>query len=292
MVQWKWVNIGLGLLVVLCAVVCWKDTASGIRMVAAIREWCQSTRSADHHRVLPLVPPRPDSGTATVESQPKPQQPDDRSFPPWQLKRRTIPSPKGEDRVPASDIPAITTVQPARTHNHLPTEPTPSTSTETTHAEPSAALSDSVLIAAPAPTPADTAAAVTKPSVAASGELETKAALERLFGVPFDKVRPSWLRNPATGRNLEIDCFNAALRIGVEYNGIQHYAYPNPFHKTADEFAAQLHRDELKKQLAEAIGVTLLAVPFTVKRKDIEAFLKAEFKSCGITTHAIQKDTP
>ena len=71
MVQWKWVNIGLGLLVVLCAVVCWKDTASGIRMVAAIREWCQSTRSADHHRVLPLVPPRPDSGTATVESQPK-----------------------------------------------------------------------------------------------------------------------------------------------------------------------------------------------------------------------------
>jgi hypothetical protein len=32
-------------------------------------------------------------------------------------------------------------------------------------------------------------------------------------------VRPDFLKNPATGRNLEIDCFNNQLKIGLEYQG-------------------------------------------------------------------------
>ena len=303
MAQWKWV-IGIGLLVALCAGVCWMDTASGIRMVAMIRECCQSTRNANYHtstyRTLPPV-------NSKWQQQ---QQPDDRS--PLRLTqlKRTIP-------LPARVSVAIATVEASstRTHaDHQPTEQTraaerarvaarveplhvqavrprvavesltPRTSSSTTPLPNlKAVIFDPQIATALAHTPTP-ATAVTKPSVAASGELETKAALERLFGVQFKKVRPSWLRNPATGRNLEIDCFNAVLRIGVEYNGIGHYAYPNPFHKTAEEFAAQLQRDELKKQLAEAIGITLLVVPFTVKRKGIEAFLKAELKSRGIGT--------
>jgi hypothetical protein len=66
--------------------------------------------------------------------------------------------------------------------------------------------------------------------LAASGELATRAALERLFvGARFVKIRPAWLRNTVhnTGRNLEIDCYNEELGICVEYDGQQHASYPN-----------------------------------------------------------------
>lgn len=112
--------------------------------------------------------------------------------------------------------------------------------------------------------------------IAASGELETRAALERLLGVPFAKARPAWLRNHSTGRNLECDCLNESLRLCIEYQGIQHYVYPNPFHKSREEFSAQKQRDRLKHALCKAEGVTLVEVPYTVKRQDIQAFLSAE----------------
>ncbi len=122
-----------------------------------------------------------------------------------------------------------------------------------------------------------------KGAVAASGELETKAALERLLGAPFEKIRPAWLRNPTgSGRNLEIDLYNSDLRIGVEYNGVQHYAFPNPYHKTLEEFAAQQLRDLHKRQICKGLGLLLIVVPFTVKRKNIEAFLRAELQQHNI----------
>jgi len=120
--------------------------------------------------------------------------------------------------------------------------------------------------------------------VAASGEQETKAALERLLGVPFQKVRPKWLRNTVhgTGRNLEIDCYNEALGIAVEYSGNQHAEFPNPFHKTPGEFAAQVERDALKRQVCESRGLVFIVVPHTVKRTMIESFLRATLQQRGV----------
>jgi hypothetical protein len=91
--------------------------------------------------------------------------------------------------------------------------------------------------------------------VAASGELETKNALERLLSVPFCKLRPAWLRNTVhnTGRNLEIDCYNEALGIAVEFSGPQHYVYP-----------------------------VFIVVPYTVQRKSIQAFLRTELIERGV----------
>ena len=45
---------------------------------------------------------------------------------------------------------------------------------------------------------------------------------------------------------LEIDCYIPELKIGFEYNGEQHYMFPNCFHKTQEEFEAQQQRDILK----------------------------------------------
>lgn len=38
-----------------------------------------------------------------------------------------------------------------------------------------------------------------------------------------ENVRPTWLKYPPTGRNLELDLFNGAYRVAIETNGFQHF---------------------------------------------------------------------
>lgn len=109
-----------------------------------------------------------------------------------------------------------------------------------------------------------------------TGEAETRAALSRIFGKPFIKVRPAFLVNPETKRRLELDCYNEELRLGVEYNGIQHDVFPNPFHHTRDQFDAQQRRDRYKILQCQQAGVRLIVVPHTVPREQIEHFLRQQ----------------
>jgi hypothetical protein len=149
----------------------------------------------------------------------------------------------------------------------------------TTLTQTELAESDRPITTAPAPAAAAKIDPVHKKiALASRGEQETCSALFRLFGKTFIKVRPPFLVNPETGRRLELDCFNQELMLGVEYNGIQHYVYPNPFHRTQLEFEAQLRRDECKANQCKAAGVLLITVPFTVKRSDIESYLRQAFE--------------
>lgn len=107
-----------------------------------------------------------------------------------------------------------------------------------------------------------------------SREQETCDAMEILFGKPFHKVRPAFLKNPETNRRLEIDCYNDDLRVGAEFNGVQHSRFPNPFHQTRDAFEAQLRRDAYKLDLCKKVGVRLLVVPDTVRKGDVLRFLQ------------------
>lgn len=99
-------------------------------------------------------------------------------------------------------------------------------------------------------------------------------SLSKMFNKPFLTIRPNWLKNPDTGRSLEIDCFNDELSLGIEYNGEQHYVYPNRFHKTEEEFLKQVERDRTKKFLCDINGVKLITVPYTIKHEDIPKFLE------------------
>jgi hypothetical protein len=91
-------------------------------------------------------------------------------------------------------------------------------------------------------------------------ELRFKAALEAKLGVPFVKSRPAWLTNPVTGRCMELDMFNEALGIAVEYNGSQHYAFPNAFHDSEEEYRAQRGRDQAKEKICATRGVRLVSI--------------------------------
>lgn len=119
------------------------------------------------------------------------------------------------------------------------------------------------------------------------GELECKRVLQKLFKRPFDKIRPDFLRNPVTGNrhNLEIDCYNEELKLGVEYSGIQHYKHTPFMHKNKEAFYNQKYRDELKKYMCKEHGITLIEVPYNIHIDDIEKFLYHKLISKGYRSY-------
>ena len=106
------------------------------------------------------------------------------------------------------------------------------------------------------------------------GETLCRAALEKRYGVPFINIRPEWLKNPETNRCLELDCYNEKLKIAVEYNGIQHYVWPNGFtHQTYEDFVKQMYRDKIKQELCHEHGIHLIVVPYNVPPHLIESYI-------------------
>ena len=114
--------------------------------------------------------------------------------------------------------------------------------------------------------------------------------LERYYGVKFPSVRPNFLKNPMTGRNLELDgyCQNITftyeadgkrykkkIKLAFEYNGEQHYTYPNYFHRTSLEFKKQIARDQFKIYMCNKLDIYLITIPYTIKSRDIPKFIKS-----------------
>jgi len=82
---------------------------------------------------------------------------------------------------------------------------------------------------------------------------ELSEIFQKLIGEGPMSLRPDWLKNPKTGRNLEIDIYFPKHKIAVEYNGKQHY-HPIDFAGRGYAWAkANLksiqYRDRLKRKL-------------------------------------------
>jgi len=108
------------------------------------------------------------------------------------------------------------------------------------------------------------------------GEVECRRVLEKIFQRSFTNQRPLFLTNNVTGKPLEIDCCNLDMKLGVEYNGRQHYEYTKRFHKNYETFKLQQYRDEMKKRLCEDNHFTLIVVPYTIPIEKIESFIMSE----------------
>ena len=115
------------------------------------------------------------------------------------------------------------------------------------------------------------------------GETECRRVLKQIFKRDFPSIRPSFLCNQITGGryNLEIDCYNEELRLGVEYNGVQHYKYVPFFHRNKEAFKNQQYRDELKRIKCRENGVVLIEVPYTVGFDNIELYLTKTLHALG-----------
>ena len=105
------------------------------------------------------------------------------------------------------------------------------------------------------------------------GERTCRSIMEKIYGVPFPNVRPSWLINPETKRRLELDCYNEQLGLAVEYNGEQHYKYPNFTGQSRQEFINQIRRDKFKREMCDKQGIYLITVPYNVKQEKIAEYI-------------------
>lgn len=105
------------------------------------------------------------------------------------------------------------------------------------------------------------------------GELKCREVMEKLYRRSFPKTRPQFLRNPETGYLLELDCYCEDLALAVEYNGSQHYMWPNYTNQNYESFIKQRRRDRLKVDLCDLNGVYLITVPYNVPIEEIEEYI-------------------
>lgn len=67
-------------------------------------------------------------------------------------------------------------------------------------------------------------------------------------------TRPRWLNG------LELDCYMPNLGLAFEYDGDQHFMFPNIYHSTREEFEAQIARDREKDRICARHNVKLIRI--------------------------------
>lgn len=98
--------------------------------------------------------------------------------------------------------------------------------------------------------------------------------LEEIYGIPFPNKRPNFLKSTETNRDLELDCYNEHLGIALEYNGIQHYVWPNFTGQSKENFIKQVRRDQYKVNQCDLNGVYLITVPYNVPADELRSYIE------------------
>jgi hypothetical protein len=113
-----------------------------------------------------------------------------------------------------------------------------------------------------------------KPIRESEGEKAARAAMEKFYGVKFHQEWPDWLRNPKTGRRLQLDGVNHQLKIGFEYNGEQHYRRVPKWQPTEEHFRKQVERDIVKLDICDAHGYYIITFPYNLDIKYFDDFIR------------------
>ena len=103
-------------------------------------------------------------------------------------------------------------------------------------------------------------------------ENKCREIVEDIFQAPFPSVRPDFLKNPETGRNLECDMMNEDLKLCIERNGEQHDKHVTYFH-TEEQFSKQKERDALKAKLLSDNGYTLVSIPYIIHYDILDKYI-------------------
>lgn len=89
--------------------------------------------------------------------------------------------------------------------------------------------------------------------------------LSEYFGRDLQyNIRPNWLKNPKTGRNLEADVYDPVNRLLLEYDGPQHTEENEYFGVDEEKLLSQKERDKLKRDICKELNIKFIAVDCTV----------------------------
>lgn len=119
-------------------------------------------------------------------------------------------------------------------------------------------------------------------------EEQCRNIFERIFSIPFRRVRPEFLVNPETNHRLELDGFAPDIPtkygkgVAFEYNGSQHYFYQPRFHQSSKDFEAQKRRDNVKRQICKKMGIILIVIPYTITDAELEHFIRQQLCKHGL----------
>jgi hypothetical protein len=114
-----------------------------------------------------------------------------------------------------------------------------------------------------------------------------RAYFEQIFGKPFPRVRPDWLRN-TTGRRLELDGYCEELAVAFEHQGGQHYRKVATFPGHA--LTQIKSRDARKRRLCRQRGVTLIEIPELMRQTTVVDLRQIIIRKCRAAGVRLPRD--
>ena len=101
-----------------------------------------------------------------------------------------------------------------------------------------------------------------------------KEILEKLLNTTFGKLTGNYSDINNKERKIFFDGYNKKYKIAFEYDGYQHYEYPNCYHKTKEQFNNQQQRDIEAHKYCWKNDITLIVIPYWIEDNKLEVYIK------------------